>query len=211
MIRGKVEGTDKLVGTVQKMSRKVFSETKKVLKAEAVLMTSHTRKTYMSGPRPYLLAVRSGNLRVQTKPLPVTERPGVIESGMGFGTTYARPHVGPKGQVTTIKPKKPGGFLAIPLKAAMKPSLETRGAPRSKMWGETFFARGEKGGLILFGKRVVQKGAHAGETRGKIVPLFLMVKQVKIKSRVHPEVILAWEKPRMIAAFAQIGIKLKGA
>jgi hypothetical protein len=36
-------------------------------------------------------------------------------------------------------------------------------------------------------------------------------KQVQVKTRVHPEMILAWEKPRLIAAFLQIGIRLKGA
>jgi hypothetical protein len=211
VIRGKIDGADKAVGTIQKIPRHVMSETRKILATEARLMTSHTRKTYMSGPRPFLLAVRTGNLRSQTKPLPVTERPGMIPAGMGFGTAYARPHVGPRGQVTTIKPKKAGGFLAIPLKAAMTPSLVVRGAPKSKMWGETFISATEKGGLVIFGKRVAQKGKHAGEVRGKIIPLFLLVKKVQIKTRVHPETILAWEKPRMIAAFAQIGIRLKGA
>ena len=104
MIKGRLEGADKLVGDVQKISRRTFSEIKKTLATEARLMTSYTRKSLMSGPRPVLLGVRTGNLRAQTKPLPVTERPGLIESGMGFGTTYARPHVGPRGQITTIKP-----------------------------------------------------------------------------------------------------------
>jgi hypothetical protein len=210
VIKGKVDGAETLAGAVQKISRRVMSETKRVLAAEAVLMTAHTRKFFMSGPRPEQLGVRTGNLRSQTKPLPVTERPGVIESGMGFGTTYARPHVGPKGQVTTIRAKK-GKFLAIPLKAALTPAGVPRGAPRSGMWGETFFARSEKGKLILFGKKVTQKGKSAGQTRGGIVPLFLLIKQVKIKARVHPEEILAYEKPRMIAAFRGIGIRLRGA
>jgi hypothetical protein len=210
VIRGKVDGADKAKGTIQNIPRRVMAETKKILATEARLMTGHTRKTYMSGPRPYLLAVRTGNLRAQTKPLPVTERPGVIESGMGFGTTYARPHVGPRGQITTIKPvgKK---YLTIPLPAAMTKAGVLRGSAQSGMWGETFFARSKKGNLILFGKRVAQKGAHAGEARGAVVPLFVLKKQVQIKARVHPETILAWEKPKLIAAFKQIGINLKGA
>jgi hypothetical protein len=210
VIRGKIDGADKAVGTIQKIPRRVMSETRKILATEARLMTSHTRKTYMSGPRPFLLAVRTGNLRSQTKPLPVTEHPGMIQSGMGFGTAYARPHVGPKGQVTTIKPigKK---YLTIPLPAAMTKAGVLRGAAQSGMWGETFFARSRRGNLILFGKRVAQKGAHAGEARGKVLPLFVLKKQVQVKTRVHPEMILAWEKPRLIAAFLQIGIRLKGA
>jgi hypothetical protein len=199
VIKGKVDGADKAKGTIQNIPRRVMAETKKILATEARLMTGYTRKTLMSGPRPYLLSVRTGNLRAQTKPLPVTERPGVIQSGMGFGTTYARPHVGPRGQVTTIKPvgKK---YLTIPLPAAMTKAGVLRGSAQSGTWGETFFARSKKGNLILFGKRVAQKGAHAGEARGKVVPLFVLKKQVQIKARVHPEAILAWEKPRLKGA-----------
>jgi len=54
------------------------------------------------------------------------------------------------------------------------------------------------------------KGERQGETTGKIQPLFVLKKEVKIKSRVHPEVILAWEKPRMIAAFRAAGVRLTG-
>ncbi len=207
MIRGKVQVQPP--DALRKVPRRVMIETKRILATEARLMTGYTRTTLMSGPRPSMLGVRTGNLRSQTKPLPVTERSGVIESGMGFGTEYARPHVGPMGQVTTIRAKT-GKFLAIPMDAAKTPAGVARGAPRSGVWGETFFRRTDKGNLILFGKRVAQKGAHAGQTRGGITPLFLMVKQVKIKSRVHPEEILAWEKPKLIAAFRNIGIRLTG-
>jgi hypothetical protein len=210
VIRGKIDGADKLVGDVRKVSRLVFSEAKKILRAESVLMGSHIKKDLMSGPRPERLGVRTGALRSSVKSMPVTERPGLIESGVGFGTAYARPHVGPRGQVTTIRPMT-AKYLTIPLPAATTKAGVLRGSARSGMWGETFFAKSKKGNLILFGKRVAQKGAHAGEARGNVVPLFLLVKQVKIKSRIHPEEIIVWEKPKMIGAFAQIGIRLKGA
>jgi hypothetical protein len=210
VIKGKLDGVEKLEGTIQKVSKRVFSETKRILRTEAVLMTSHIKKDLMSGPRPGRLGVRSGALRSSVKSMSVTESPGLLESGVRFGTIYARTHVGPVGQVTTIRAKS-GKFLAIPLNAALTPAGVPRGAPRSGMWGETFFARSEKGKLILFGKKITQKGVHAGQTRGDIVPLFLLVKQVKIKSRVHPEEILAWEKPKMIAAFRNVGVNLRGA
>jgi hypothetical protein len=212
VIRGKIDGTEKLAGDVRKVSRMIFSEAKRILRTEAVLMGAHIKKDLMSGPRPGKLGVRSGALRASVKSMPVTESPGLLESGVGFGTNYARTHVGPKGQVTTIRAKK-GRFLAIPMAAALTPSGVAKGAPRSGMWGQTFLFRLKDGSgrLMLFGKKVAQKGAKAGQTRGDVVPLFLLVKQVKIKARVHPEEILAWEKPKMIAAFRNIGVNLRGA
>jgi hypothetical protein len=210
LIRGKIEGSDKLVGDVQKVSRRVFSEAKRILRTESVLMGSHIKEDLMSGPRPERLGVRTGALRSSVKSLPVTEKPGLIEGGVGFGTAYARAHVGPKGQITTIRPVT-AKYLTIPLPDAVTRAGVLRGSARSGMWGETFFARSKKGNLILFGKRIAMKGKHTGEARGNIVPLFLLVKQVKIKSRIHPEEIVAWEKPKMIAAFQRIGITLKGA
>jgi hypothetical protein len=212
VIKGKIEGVEKLEGTIQKVTAQVFAEAKRILRTEAVLVAAHIKKDLMSGPRPGRLGVRSGQLRSSVKSMAVTESPGLIESGVGFGTQYARPHVGPKGQVTTIRAKK-GKFLAIPMAAAMTPSGVAKGAPRSGMWGQTFLFRLKDGSgrLMLFGKKVAQKGAKAGQTRGDIVPLFLLVKQVKIKSRIHPEEILAWEKPKMIAAFRNVGVSLRGA
>ena len=216
MIRGKVEGGKP--GDVQLVGRRLVAEAKKILKTEAVLMTSHIREKYMSGPRPVLLGVRTGFLRSSTKPLPVKEFPGGMYSGTTFGTAYARPHIGPKGQVTTIRPKSKR-FLAIPLEAAMTRSGVPRGTPLSGPWGDTFFLRSltKPGELILYGKMAYTKGAKMGQLKqgmrlkgGGIVPLFLMVKKVQIKSRVHPEVILAWEKPRMIAAFRAVGVRLTG-
>lgn len=212
MIKGKIDGAETLVGAVQKVSRRVFVETKRILRAESVLMGAYIRKDLMSGPRPGKLGVQTGALRASVKSMAVTESPGLLESGVSFGTQYARTHVGPKGQVTTIRAKK-GKFLAIPMEAARTPSGVAKGAPRSGMWGQTFVfrLRDGSGRLMLFGKKVAQKGAKAGQARGNIIPLFLLVKQVKVKTRIHPEEILAWEKPKLIAAFRDIGINLKGA
>lgn len=211
MIKGKVDGIENLEGVMLRVSTRIFSETKRILRTEAVLMASHIKSEHLTGGTSATrLAVRSGNLRAQTRSLPVKESPGLLESGVGFGTQYAQTHIGPKGQVTTIRAKS-GKFLAIPLTAAKTPSGVAKGAPRSGMWGETFFARSKKGNLILFGKQVAQKGKQAGQARGNVVPLFVMKKEVKVRARVHPETILAWEKPRMIAAFQRIGVNLRGA
>ena len=269
MIKGKIEGVEKLEGAIQKVSKRILSETKRILRTEAVLMAAHIKKDLMSGPRPEKLGVRTGALRSSVKSMAVTESPGLIESGVGFGTIYARTHVGPVGQVTTISAKT-GKYLTVPLPDAMTPSGVLRGSARSGIWGKTFFARSKKGNLILFGQKAVQSRANRSKTasggttwsqftsermssymskygghgpaiqkiaeewktykkglmsstgtaskslgpkqaRGQAVPLFLLVKQVKIKARIHPEEILAWEKPKMIAAFRNIGVNLKGA
>jgi hypothetical protein len=208
MIRGKIEGGDKLAGSMQKINRQIISEVKLILATESRLMSTHIKNEHLKGgTTDTRLAVRSGNLISSTRALPVTESPGLLEAGVGFGTQYARTHIGPVGQVTTIRAKS-GKFLAIPLMAARTPGGDARGGPRSGMWGETFIAKSKAGNLLILGKRVVQKGKSAGQTRGDVVPLFVLKKEVKIRARVHPETILAWEKPRIIAAFQKIGLKL---
>ncbi|MEO0250057.1 MAG: hypothetical protein ABIN58_11140, partial [candidate division WOR-3 bacterium] len=131
-----------------------------------------------------------------------------VKGGVGVGTVYGRVHVGPKGQVSHIVPKA-RKWLTIPLPAAQTKAGVLRGSAQSGMWGETFFAKSKKGNLILFGRRVLQKGPKAGEMTGRIVPLFLLAKAVNVPSRIHPEEILAWEEPRMIKALMGIGLKIK--
>src|SRR4030067_2576791 len=167
-------------GGIARRATRLISETKKILTAEATLMTSHIREKYMSGPRPVLLGVRTGLLRSSTKPLPVKEFTGGMYSGTTFGTSYARPHIGPKGQITTIRPVR-AKWLTIPISKeyggiVLTKALVSRGAARSGMWGETFVARSRKGNLIIFGKRGIQKGERQGESSGKIQPLFVLKK-----------------------------------
>jgi hypothetical protein len=147
----------------------------------------------------------------------IEDKSGAIDGGVTFGTIYARMHVGPRGQVTTVLPKNKK-FLTIPLPAALTPAGVLRGGARSPIWGETFVMGGRNGGpLLIAGKRVKWKksggrsGAATGTTDKFFVPLFLLVKQVQVKARVHPEEILAWEMPRMIEAFRAAGMELSRA
>ncbi len=71
------------------------------------------------------------------------------------------------------------------------------------MWGETFVAKTDKGNLIIFGSRKYQKGAKAGQTTGDIVPLFLLKKEVKIDTRIHPESIIKRGKEKFIKDMEQ--------
>ena len=209
-IQGKIEGVETVQAAIRKVPKRVMTESRRIFAQHVVILRSHIREDYLTGGTgPARLAVRTGNLRSSTRELPVTDRGDSIESGVGFGTSYAQVHVGPKGQVTTIRAKK-GKFLAIPLRAARTPAGVGRGAPRSGVFGETFIRRTEAGKLMIFGRRVVQRGQNAGATRGGIVPLFLLVKQVAVPARVHPEDILAWSKEKLIQEYGRIGVKIGG-
>jgi hypothetical protein len=210
VIGGKIDGGEAAVKAIRMVPARVFKEAKRIIAAEGVFLAGQVRKRWLTGGTSATqLAVRTGNLRSQCKALQLTETANSIEGGIGFGTSYAAAHIGPEGQVTTIRPMR-GKWLTIPLDAAKTKAGVARGSARSGMWGETFIAKSKQGNLILFGKKVAQKGKHAGEARGNVVPLFLLVKQVKIRARVHPETILAFERPHIVSAFQEIGIRLKG-
>lgn len=210
MIGGNIGGGDKAVKAIRSVPAKLLAEARKILKVESTLLAGTVRSRWLTGgTTPTQLAVRTGNLRSQCKALQITETANSAEGGIGFGTSYAAAHIGPIGQVTTIRPMH-SQWLTIPLDAAKTPAGVPRGSARNGPWGATFFARSKRGNLILFGRRTVQKGKHAGETRGDIVPLFLLVKQIRVKTRVHPETILAFERPHLVGAFQKIGIKLRG-
>jgi len=52
-------------------------------------------------------------------------------------------------------------------------------------------------------------GKKAGELRGKITPLFLLLKSVRVKARIHPEDIKAWIRPKLIQDFIDHGVKVE--
>lgn len=182
---------------------------KKTLFAEAEAMTEHIKNEYLRGGTSIdKLAMRTGHLRRNTRALKVVELKGSLVSGTGFyNTKYAGVHIGPKGKKTVIRAKSKS-WLTIPLKAAKTKAGVPLGRARSTVFGETFVKRSKKGNLIIFGKLSAQKGKNAGQAKGKIVPLFLLVKQVTIPTRVHPEKIIEWALPRMLEAFRKIGTNL---
>jgi len=156
------------------------------------------------------LAVRSGRLRASIKPARVKTTRTTVTGGINVGTVYGPTHFGKRGSKTTIVPKAGKKFLTIPTKFAKTPSGVSRGSALSGMWGETFVARSKKGNLLIFGKRVGQRGASAGQARGKIVPLFLLVKKVQIPARVDPMVLARLWRPRMIRALGRLTVKVVG-
>ena len=149
------------------------------------------------------LHVRTGHMRDSTRPAPIKRTAGGIEGGINVGTIYAPMHFGRAGSKTTIRPKT-RKYLTIPTEFAKTPAGVAKGSARSSVFRDTFVAMSKRGNLFIFGRVGVQRGARAGQARGKIVPLFLLVKKVEIPARVDPEAILRWWKPRVIQALGKV-------
>ena len=200
--------TDAAAGTGRLRAR-LPGEIAKEMVLQSIELAEYVKERHLTGGTTSTrLHVRTGKMRASTRPAPIKRTAEGIEGGINVGTIYAPMHFGRAGSKTTIRPKKAGGFLAIPQKAALTPAGVSRGAPRSGVFGETFplWVVGDDGKkrLFIFGKRVTQRGARAGQARGKIVPLFLLVKKVEIPARVDPEAILRWWKPRVIRALGKV-------
>jgi len=213
LIKGDVLGGDAAKANLRRIIPSVLDKARAVFIAEATAISGYVRTTHMSGPRPGKLGVRTGRFRGSVRPLPIEMLPGIVKGGIGFGTEYAAIHVGPKGQITEIKPKGKK-FLTIPLDAAMTKAGVSRGAAKSRVYGETFFhwVEGSDGKkkLILFGKLRTMKGKRTGMLERTIVPLFLLVRSVKVPTRVHPEEIMSWAVPRIVKAFSDLKIRVTG-
>jgi len=175
----------------------------------SIWMQKLIRTTYMSGPTgAKSVSVRTGALRASVIPIKTEIKEDSIQAGVSIGGNvlagggtpagrYAGVHVGGyRSTVITAKNKK---FLTIPLPAAKTGAGVTKGSAMSGAFGETFIAKSKKGNLIIFGKLAYIKGKKKGETRGNIVPLFLLKRTVSVPARIHPNEILE--------AF---GVKLKG-
>ena len=134
---------------MERITPKLIQSVAMIIKAHSQVLASHVREEYMTGgTSDNKLAVKIGHLRASTKALPIVkvfdvneaeQKEGTINGGIGIGPiAYATTHIGPKGQVMTIKPKKKK-WLTIPLDAAKTKAGVTRGSALSGMWGETEF------------------------------------------------------------------------
>lgn len=126
-----------------------------------------------------ILKERTGNLVKNTVAIPTTTTANRVVGGVdiGKGLVYTRVHVGPEGQVTTIRPKT-AKSLTIPLPPALGPQ-GVKKYPSAWQYADLFPITSKAGNRLL-----VQK---EGDT---LIPFFLLVQQVQIKARIHPEQIL---------------------
>lgn len=194
---------------IMKVQPVVMQEIRRIFSAEAAEMAGYIKSEYMTGgTTASKLKVRTGKLRASVRSLKNRVVGTTISGGVGIGTVYGRVHIGPSGQETVIKPKQKK-YLTIPLPAALTKAGVTKGSAMSGVWGETFVAKTKKGNLIIFGQYLFQKGKKAGQAAGKLVPLFLLRKEVTVPARIHPEDIIEWEKPKMVQALLKMNINVK--
>jgi hypothetical protein len=189
-----------------KIAPRLMSVAKRVLNTNSVLLASHIKTEHMTGgTSDTRLAVRSGRLRASCVAIRAVEKEGSVEAGVAIGTVYARTHIGPPGQITTIIPKR-GKYLAIPLGAAKSAAGVSKGSVREGPWGATFVRKTKKGALIIFGRQEITKGYRMGMLRSKIVPLFLLLKSVSIPARIDPQEQIDWIMPKIKDDFKAKGI-----
>lgn len=193
---------------------------KKIFNINSAEMQRYLREQRLTGgTSDTQLGVRSGQLRGSVRIIGAHEEGTSIKAGVSVGTVYARVHVGPKGQQTTIRPKH-GQYLAIPLEAAKTAAGVARGSPRYGPWTETFVARSKKGNLIIFGKKLSYQGVKVGGVRVKglairrvgqnIIPLFVLKREVTIKARIDPFDALRHIAPKLMSDLREIGIMVGG-
>lgn len=193
-----IKGTEKTRKQIKKAVKKAEAALQLLLQKYSFLWATYIRESHLQGGTSVSkLRKRSGKLQASTKPLPVKKVKGNYKAGVRFGTRYAGVHIGKAGDKKVIRPVNKQ-YLAIPLPAAQTARGVARGRPRDAgVFGETFIAKSKAGNLIIFGKSVYQRGAKAGETHGKIVPLFVLKKQVTVPVRVSTKVLLNWAQTRI--------------
>ena len=171
--------SDRLFLKIQELTPEIedalFEETKR----QSDKLTNYIIENHLTGGTSAdKLAVRSGSFRRLTLPIKPNAYSAKMRGGTQFAGIGARVHVGPKNQVTTIKPVT-SKYLAIPIGEA----LNSNGVARYS---------GPRGvpGLSLItsrkGNKLLAKTSSAG-----IEPFFLLLKQVEVEARVHPSVILS--------------------
>ena len=134
------------------------------------------------------LKVRSGTFRRMTLPIMPNSYSQKMKGGTAFHSPFARVQVGPRGQVTTIKPTT-AKFLAIPIGEALDASGVARfSGPRAVP------------GLVPITSK---KGNHllVRMSKSGMEPLFLLLKETRVPARVWPYQILSKNIKKIAAAY----------
>ena len=194
-----VKGVDETKKAIKDVVKAYEKKLLNMLDKYSILLASHTRENYLrGGTDARRLRMRSGKLARSCLPIRAKKQGDKIKAGIKFGTIYAGIHIGDDRVATVIRPKTKK-FLAIPLEAAKTAAGVARGKPTDEsVFGKTFIKKSKAGNLIIFGQNVFQSGSRQGETKGKIVPLFVLKKSVTIKKRISPKRLIKWVKPKII-------------
>jgi hypothetical protein len=150
------------------------------------------------------LASRSGELKRSITAQPAEIDGDDIRGYVGIGTKYGKVHFGKSGQVYHMTPKN-SQYLTIPLPGALDANGSARGRARdTAIFGKTFIRRSRAGNLIIFGKLNYVRGKKAGQSKGDILPLFLLRKSVDVPVTVTSESLRDWVQPILGKRMADI-------
>lgn len=154
---------------------------------------------YDGGQHDNLLMRRSGHLSNSLRPKSAVMQGDVAVGGMLIGKKYGKVLIGKRGSVMTITPKNKQ-YLAIPLPGALDNHGTPRGAPLDKsVWPHTFIFKG-----TIFGYLAYQKGAHKGEAKPGLIPLFLLRKSVSVPTKISVEDLCDFAMSRVGEGLAQL-------
>lgn len=171
-----------------KMSPEISSGLTRGLNAQSIQLRNYINVRHLTGGTSNdRLSTTSGRLRASGQVIEAKQRGNDIIAGVSYGgavkggkpVKYAHIHIGKPGQVTTIKAKS-GGALAIPILSGRTPAgKESTKAKRLKDARKLqFIDRKGKPPLLV------------NTTKKLFEPMYVLKKSVRIKTRVHPDIIL---------------------
>lgn len=191
----RVYGIDGLRDYLQRKGRAAGPVIRSALAQTAVSYTTLLRDRYMSGPTSRTsLSSRSGALRRGIRFAGVKTESTGYSARVTANKKYAATHFGPRGSETIIRPKN-AKALTIPLAAALTSAGVAKGTARNGPWGKTVIIPTKRQGnttAIIYGVRQKQSGKNAGQGYGGLVPLFALVKSVRIPARIDPKDFTQW-------------------
>ena len=204
-IKARWIGLEDVLGKIHVMPEKLSKAIKEIIDRNDRLLETHIKQDLMQGgTNDTQLAGRTGQLASSTRAINATIEDGGarVSGGINFGSPYGKVHIGPKGSTFTIKPRNKK-FLTIPTQkgkeylggmggGALTGAGALRGGATSGMFSGTFISKG-----IIFGKLGQVK--EAGKTKGKVIPLFILKKQVTIKRRLFPTEMMEWIQPKIVS------------
>ena len=181
---------DNCLKSIDKLQKETIDNVEKCVNASMVDLATHVKQdlffpaqiqSHFGSSHPDgMLYSRSGQLRQSVHAVPAKYDSGVVVGRMVVGTKYASVHFGKRNSEAFEITSNRGGYLAIPLEAA----LDGRGSARMKPreFQNTFIAKG-----------VIFQNQGKGKNK-KIVPLFLLRKSVKVKPHIYTEDLVEYAK-----------------
>jgi hypothetical protein len=191
---GKVDASQAQV-IIKHLNPRIMKALTEEMKRQSNKLNTYVKQKILTGgTASEKLAVRTGNLRRSTVPMIPVVKEDNIRGGVQFGAKYAVTHFGNEGEIHTITPKK-SKFLAIPIGEALTGAGVPRYASPRDVPGLQLINRKGKPSLLALVKIKgrIEKATGAMKIKGasgSLIPMFILMKSVKVKARIHPKSII---------------------